>query len=453
MRATKALLLLTLVAAPLGACNPSAFDSLLDKAPVASFTPPGSSTGSLFVLPLAAPTEPGTTAAARMLVARKDTDVLGVADFDVNGKVALHQASAKDKADLGTTSVYSAAVRADGHILVGTPRYNTNTDPPGGRVSMILPVPDGAGGYNFNPMGGAQGGPFVPHLGIAVAAGNVTGIPEGNFVVLGDNTVQVLGADPRQAVAATESTCTAVDATTGVNEPYAFRSLVVGDLLTGGFDEIAIGIQGRVLLLQWNGTSVLPCPTTKVLSMPPLQSFGTSLAIEDFDGDGIKDLAVGAPLDKVYVYFGPLDRYFDPLKSPTGPSVTITNSGATGFGQRIASYRSPDAPAAQLLVGDKAGTAVGGRTSGGRVLLFRITGQLAVLTDADAVASFFDSNEDSDLGVFGGSNLGGLPFNTGLCVPGGPVRAVPWASTNVDVLTFFNYVGATVDPRCFALQP
>jgi hypothetical protein len=34
---------------------------------------------------------------------------------------------------------------------------------------------------------------------------------------------------------------------------------------------------------------------------------------------------------------------------------------------------------------------------------------------------------------------------------------VPWATTNLDVLTFFNYAPilppAPVDPRCFALKP
>jgi hypothetical protein len=443
MRATMSLLPSALVALAFAGCNPGSFNSLLDKAPVVSFTPPGSSTGSLFVLPLPPPAD--GTSAARMLVSRKDADFLGVADFDKNGKVTLHEASAADKANLGNTSVYSAAMRDDGMILVGTPRYSTNTDPPGGRVSSILPQSDGAGGYNFNVQGGLQGGQLMPHVGIAVAAGNVTGLPTGNFVALGDNTVQVLGVDAKTVVAATEPSCTHVDATSTVSEPYAFRSMVVGDLLTGGFDEIAIGIAGRVLFLQWNGTAVLPCPT-KILSMPPLQSFGASLAVDDFDGDGVKDLAVGAPLDKVFVFFGPLDTV-------TTPSVVINNSGATGFGQRIASYRLPGMVSAQLLVGDKAGTAAGGRAGGGRVLLFTITRLYPGLTDGNAVASFFDSNPDSDVGVFGGTNLGGLLFNTGLCVPGGPVQIVPWASNNIDVLTFFNYVGAPQDPRCFSLQP
>jgi len=281
----------------------------------------------------------------------------------------------------------------------------------------------------------------MAHVGISVAAGDVTNIPTGNFVVLGDNTVQVLGADGRTVVAATEPTCVAVDATNTTGEPYAFRPVVVGDLLAGGHDEIAIGIQGRVLLLQWNGTAVLPCPT-KVLSMPPLQSFGTSLAVADFNGDGLQDLAVGAPLDKVFVFFGPLDNV-------TTPSVTITNSGATGFGQRIASYRAPGAASAQLLVGDRGGTAAGGRAGGGRVLMF--SPLAPAMTDGNAIASLFDSNADSDLGTFGGTNLDGLLFNTGLCVAGGGVQLVPWATNNIDVLTFFNYVGAPLDPRCFAI--
>jgi hypothetical protein len=450
MRALKASLSWVFVALALVGCNPSAFNSLLDQAPVASFTPPGSSTGSLFVLPLPPPADPGI--AARMLVSRKDTDFLGLADFDMNGKVSLHEASAGDKLNLGGTSVYSAAVRSDGMILVGTPRYGTS-DPLGGRVSTIKPTADGAGGYTLFVQGGPQGGPYMAHVGISVAKGNVTGLPVENFVFVGDNTLQVLGADGQTVVAATEPTCASMNLTNTTNDTYAFRPLAVGDLLAGGFDEIVVGGQGAVRIVQWNGTTVLPCPS-KILTMSPLASFGSSVAVDDFDGDGRMDLAVGAPLDKVFVFLGPLD-------SVATPSVTITNAGATGFGQRVASFGLPGTGPAKLLVADPSGTAAGGRAQAGRVLLFDLSVILAGvpkpilapidMKDSQAIVTLFDSNSDSASGVFG-SNLGGLSFNAGLCVPGGAVALVPWASTNLDVLTFFNYVGAARDPRCFAMK-
>lgn len=451
MRATTMTSLpLALAALVCAGCNPSDFDSLLDQAPVVSFTPEGPSTGSLFVLPLPPPSEPGTTAAARMLVSRKDTDFLGIADFDSNGKVKLHKASQGDLDSLGS-SVYSAAVRSDGTILVGMPRYGAtggvNAPAPPGRASLINPTPDGNGGYTLNIQGGPQGGTDLPHLGISVAKGYVTGQAMEDFVILGDNTVQVLDALGRvYTLDPTDLGCTTLNLTGSTTDPYAFRPVVVGDVLAGGLDEIVVSSQGAVRFLQWNDAKkALSCPT-QTLTMSAQVSFGSSLAVGDFDGNSQLDLAVGAPLDKVYVFFGPLDTV-------TGPSVTLTNSGATGFGERIASFHAPGAQAAQLLVGDRSNTAAGGPEGGGRVMLFSILGSPPQLSDRDAVVTLFDSSSDNGQQEFGGTNLGGLLFNTGVCVPGGGMALVPWASTNHDVLTFFNHLRAPSDPRCFAINP
>jgi hypothetical protein len=140
----------------------------------------------------------------------------------------------------------------------------------------------------------------------------------------------------------------------------------------------------------------------------------------------------------------------------TSPSVTITSATPTGFGQRIASYHLPGQATAQLLVADPSAT-VGDRAGAGTVSLFslvglNVKGVTTELPSARAIVTLFDSNTDSDPGVFG-SNLGGLTFNTGLCVPGGAFQLVPWASNNIDVLTFFAYPNGPKDPRCFALKP
>jgi len=452
MRATKALRWVVLVGLGFVGCNPSSFDSILDKAPVLSFSPPGSSTSSLFVLPLPAPAETGTTSAARMLVANKESSYIGVADFDVNGKVKLSEASSNDEANIGG-SVHSAAVRADGTILVGAPRAGT-TDPPGGRTSVLSFTGTPASGYTFSVQTSVPGTATTPRVGIAVAAGNVTGATTGNFVVAGDNTLQVLGPDGKIPVASTS--CSAVQLASATDY-YAFRPLVVGDLLAGGLDEIVLGAPGKVNFVQYNlTTGALDCfPVSLTLGVSA--NFGSSLAVADFDGDGHKDLAVGVPPDKVVVYHGPLD-FGTPPSSSTAPLpwVTITNAqGATGFGQRLAAYTLPGSVTSELLVADPGGTA-GGRQGGGRMLRFPITGQFATLTDANADVILFDSNGDAGQGVFG-LNLGDLTFNTGLCVPGGAVQPVPWATNGTDILTFFNYPVAppapAPDPRCFALKP
>ena len=451
MRAANALTMTVfagLGALGLAGCNPGSFSSALDKAPVVAFSSSEASTGSMFVLPLPIPAEPGTASAARMLVSRNDSTYLAVADFDMNGKVKLYEASATERQNLGGAAVFSAAVNGygvDGTILLGTPRY-PGADSPPGRVATLSVKKTAEGGMAFDIQGSIQGGAPLTRIGISVAAGNVTGLPAGNpagnFVVVGDNNVQVLAADGKTIVASTS--CAAVQLASA-SDLNAFRPVAVGNLMTGGFDEIALGGPGEVVLVQWDGTAVLPCPT-KILTLGASGKFGTSLAVEDFDGDGNADLAVGTPFDNVYVYFGPLD-------TKTVPDVVIHNSIPTAFGQRIAAFRSPGQSSAQLMVGDPS-SAADGRAGAGKVMLFNIARPFPALTEANAVVTLFDSNQDAELGVFGSSNLGGLMFNTGLCVPPlGTVQLVPWASNSADVFTFFKYPDSPADPRCFALKP
>jgi hypothetical protein len=85
-------------------------------------------------------------------------------------------------------------------------------------------------------------------------------------------------------------------------------------------------------------------------------------------------------------------------------------------------------------------------------MLFNITPGIATMSTADAVATLFDSNQDSSQNAFGKSSLGGLPFNTSICSPGGATQLVPWVSTSGNILTFFKYSNPTspvADPRCF----
>jgi hypothetical protein len=459
MRATTSPMLAGLAALGLAGCNPSSFNSILDKAPVQSFSPPGASTNSLFVLPLPPPTEPGTTSAARMLVANRGSSYLGVADFDMDGKVTLTEAPGNVEANIGG-SVFGAAVLAD-KIMVGAPRVGT-TDPPGGSASILSFNGTPASGYTFSVQQSVSGGPATSHVGIAVAAGIVTGQSPGDFVVVGDNNVQLVGATGKPAAAVPENSeiCDSVRLSNPADY-YAFRPVAVGDVLLGGFDEIMLGGGAKVWFVQYDtATAKLKCPTL-YLSLGVAASFGSSLEVADFNGDGKKDLAVGVPPDKVVIYFGPLDSWTLPsVTQPAEPSVTIKNTpGATGFGQRIAAYTVPGMTSSQLLVADP-GATVGGRQGAGRILRFNLMGMdagvHATLNDDSTDTILFDSNQDADPGVFG-SNLGGLMFNTGLCVPGGAVQLLPWATNGKDILTFFNYPVAppasAQDPRCFALQP
>ncbi len=452
MRFTTVILLATFAGADLTGCNPSDFNTVLDKAPVLDLGTPGSSTGSLFVLPMPAPA-PATMVAARMLISRRDGNYLALADYDMKGKATLVEA--KDvEAALGYP-VNSSALGADGqHVILGTPKYAGGASPTG-RVSILTigSKPDGTPAFGL-----ANGNPGDSRLGISVATGNITGPLSEDFVAVSDNSVQLLGTDPAAPIATSPPSCLALQLGSATDF-YAFRPVAVADMLSptpgaaGTYDEIVLGGQGRVLFIQFDGTAVLPCPT-KVLvpSLGADSNFGTSLAVGDFDGDGHMDLAVGDPPSNVYVYFGPLDARVDPLAAPTGYDVDIFTSTTTSFGKNIATYHLPGQAKAQLLVADPTAASPGGV---GQVMLFDVLRGAAPysIPSTAALAMLFDSNKDSDPGLLG-LNLGGLEFNTSLCSPTGTTQLVPWASLGPDILTFFAYkysgVAPPADPRCFA---
>jgi len=477
MRFSRKLTLASIAAIAGGGCNPNDFNTILDRAPVVAVGTGGSSTGATLGLPLRPPEGAGTTVAARMLLARIDTSYVALADYDGNGKVTVRQVSSGDLDALGGAPVVSAAARSDGTILLGAPSLGGGS-PPGGGIAMLSYFPQADGSVTFQLQRGIQGGSSPgtqgdSHMGIAVAVGKIASSDAEDLVVVGDSTVRLVsGAAPTVSIASSDAVSCPNLAMARPTEPYAFRAVAVGDVLQGYLNsEIVLGGQlngtgpGMVVFVVYDGTAILKCPKPP-LTLGAVASIGTSLAIEDFNGDGFVDLAVGAPQDLVYVYFGPLDN----MTSLTSPSVTIRGPLPTGFGKRVAAFRPPGQSAmpvpARLLVSDP-GATVGQRAGAGKAYLFNLANAVDGTLRTDMALAggrllpsdpyaFFDSNPDEAGGAFGLS-LGGLLFNKGVCA-GGPFDPVlvPWATSGANLLTFFAYpvnenlIPRQQDPRCFA---
>ncbi len=366
-----------------------------------------------------------------------------MAEYNKDGKVTVHKAGDTDLANLGNTGVNSAAsLGPDSPIILGTPRYGaTGNQTAPGRVSLLTLTTLADGTSSLSVQGGPQG---LNHFGITVAAGRVTDLAgAGEFVAVSDDSVALLAADAKSVIAHTE--CQAVALADPNASLLANRPVVVADLVAGGGEEIVLSGLGQVVFLQYDrATASLVCLPLLVLTQGASTSFGTSLTVGDFDGDGNPDLAVGTPPDRVYVYFGPL-----PLDASAAEFVTIVGSpGSSSFGKRLGVYPMPKPPGDRLMVADPSAS-VGTRSGAGKVMVLKVTRGIPTVDVVSAtVSTIFDSNTDSPPGVFGDS-LGTLQFDTRVCSASGGPTVVPWATSGTRVLTYFNYPSNT-DPRCFA---
>jgi hypothetical protein len=187
----------------------------------------------------------------------------------------------------------------------------------------------------------------------------------------------------------------------GVNEAgdQFGTAVAFGDFNSDGFLDLAVGAPGEdgssgaVFIFPGSVRNRIKCPAgipctitiTTGYSITQTDAgglnesgdqFGAALAVGDFDGDGIEDLAVGAPGDapgaansgSVYVFSGSTAGII------TGFQITQTDAGGANeagdqFGAALAAGDIVGTAFADLIVGAP-GQTIGGAATAGRVFIF-----------------------------------------------------------------------------------
>ena len=438
-----------LAAATTSGCNWNEFDDALAKAPVLSVGPSGDyqarDVGKV-VVPLTVPAAKKATVAARYLVAGTETPSLAVVDLDASGHARTHVATGAEIMDMAgeaKAAVKSAVELADGRVLLGTPSYNLNPlmEPPG--RTYLLKLEDTETDVAFMLTRGND--PSVPSArkayGLAVAAGNVGGAAAQDLVIASQEDVTLaLDGNDAALVANTPACPVNLDATT--QEKYRFRALGVGDLIEGGGEEIAIGVPregtmpGKVVLLVPGAAGGLDCALT--IAAPAMQPrFGNALLVTDVNGDGKKDLLVGAPPTRAYLYTGPFTAGAPPVPAKEFKHPSLMDTQATGdFGFRVGAVDIDGMPGLEVLV-SAPDLPVGDELGAGVVIAYK--------PDATSVGEIKDNSPAANAQF--GFTVQGIRFSPPAGC--GTDRPVLLIGADREVFTFFRLPAGPADPRCF----
>jgi hypothetical protein len=442
-------LALATTAATMSGCNWNEFDDALAKAPVLSVGPgddyKARDVGKV-VVPLTVPAAKKATVAARYLVAGTETPSLAVVDLDASGHARTHVATGAEIMDMAgeaKAAVKSAVELADGRVLLGTPSYNLNPlmEPPG--RTYFLKLEDTETDVAFTLIRGND--PSVPIVrkafGLAVAAGNVGGAAAQDLVIASQDDV-ALALDGNDAALVANNPACPVNLDPTTQEKYRFRALGVGDLIEGGGEEIALGVPregtmpGKVVLLVPGAAGGLDCALT--IAAPAAQPrFGNALLIADVNGDGKKDLLVGAPPTRAYLYTGPFTAGASPTPAKEFRHPTLMDTQALGdFGFRVGVVDIDGVAGLEVLV-SAPDLPVGDELGAGVVIPYK--------PDGTAMTPINDNSPTANAQF--GFTIQGIQFTPPAGC--GTTRPVLLIGADREVFTFFRVPNGPADPRCF----
>jgi hypothetical protein len=377
------------------ACDWREFDTLQNQAPVLAIDPPaGFSSSSDFagvLLPVTPPMD--GSAAAWFLASATETTGIALIKIDAAGSssgLTLTGSVLDDLAPDPVTAMAEIPGMGTGAALLGAPT-----------AGRLLTVDlESQTVSSFTPASALTA--TDPLLGVGVAVGNLTGGAALDLVAASNSSVHLFvdGSTTDLAPGAADLvSCPNTLSGQLPNHDKSNRALVVGNLLASG-PAIAIGTPGAAapgsVSFFTATTSAVSCAGVLAAPASTDTGFGQTLAIGDFDGDGVPDLLVGAPPARVYLYKGP-------IAPGAAPTATIpAPPGNAAFGSALAAMNLDGKLGDEALIGDP-GATVNGLTGAGNVTIYTgpklATMATPVLTDHEASA-----------GQSYGTAVGALPF-------------------------------------------
>jgi FG-GAP repeat len=370
-----------------GGCDWRDFDALQASAPVLAVEPPSGYPSSNDFASLLVATQPPTdgSAAARFVTSGTLQTALTVVTLTPGGAASTQLIGSNVLNVLGGQPVTAmAAIPGTDKLLLaggwGTMTLDLSTSPPLANTSGI------------NLTAG------LPDVG--VAAGDLGGAAAADLVVVAQSSVQVFLDGASTAAAFTGSTTCPITLASSVPMRDRFqRAVVVGrrDLVGSAAGVIAVGTpapgtSGNVSFFTVDAGGVA-CQFSIVAPATAANAgeFGRSLAIGDFDGDGVSDLIVGAPPDHAFLFRGP-------IAAGAAPAGTFANVASGGYtGASVAALNVDGKGADEALVGDPDGAGTAGQ-------VVQLTGPML----ATVAATLADHSGGANDGY--GASVAALPF-------------------------------------------